>query len=392
MTPHLTFRSVGVLRFGPGCRSDVPALLSRLAAARTNMPLRPLLVIDPALSRAALGADMLALLTNAGIEPAIFDGIQPDPGIPVAEACAKAGRSADANAVIGLGGGSTLDIAKVAAVLIPNPSTGVRDLFGIDQVTGRGLPTVMLPTTAGTGSEVTPIAVLSDKEAQLKKGIVSPHIIPDAAVVDPELMQGVPARVTAYTGMDALTHAIEAYTNRHAHALVDMLALEAIRLIGGHLRRAVWCGDDLEARTSMAMASTLGGLCLGPVNTAAVHALAYPLGGTYDIPHGLANTLLLPHVMEFNVPADVPKFARIAMALGKDTSGLPERDAAGLAVEAVRTLARDIAIDVRLRDLGVSEDAIPAMATAAMDVTRLLNNNPRPVREADAAAIYRSAW
>lgn len=384
---HLQFQLAGHLEFGPGCRRHVPELLRRLAPGTT----KPLLVVDPGLTKAGIAAAMVQLLGDAGLAPAVFDGIEPDPAIAVAEACAAAGRAGGCTAVVGLGGGSTLDIAKVAAVLIAGGGRPA-DFFGIDRLAGRGLPTIMLPTTAGTGSEVTPIAVLSDKDAQLKKGIVSRHIVPDAAVVDPELMLGVPPRVTAYTGMDALTHAIEVFTGRFAHPFVDLLAIEACRLVGLHLRRAVWCGTDLEARTQMAMASLLAGMGLGPVNTAAVHALAYPLGGTFDVPHGLANTVLLPHVMAFSLPAAVAKYARLAAALGQPTTGLAEREAAGLAVAAVKTLAADIAIDLRLRDLGIPEDAIPAMAKAAMEVTRLLNNNPRPVTEADAAAIYRAAW
>jgi len=265
------------------------------------------------------------------------------------------------------------------------------DYAGIGQVPKPGLPIVAIPTTAGTGSEVTPIAVLSDKQAQLKKGIVSDYLYPDIALVDPELATGLPPRVTAYTGMDALTHCIEAYTNRFAQPFVDVFAEEGIQLIAQSLRRAYCNGSDVEARGHMAMGSLYGGLCLGSVNTAAVHALAYPLGGTYDIPHGLANTLLLPHVTAFNVPADLAKYARIAKLMGEPVEGLSPRAAAEAAVQACALLARDLGMDLRLRDFGIEESAIPEMAKGAMQVTRLLNNNPRTVTEEDCQAIYRAA-
>ena len=188
--------------------------------------------------------------------------------------------------------------------------------MGIDRVPGRGVPTVLIPTTAGTGSEVTPIAVVSDLAEQLKKGIVSDHIVADHAVVDPAMCVSLPPWPTAYTGMDALTHAIEAYTNQYAVPLIDGFALEAIRLIARYLPRAVQEGADREARAAMSQASMLGGMCLGPVNTAAVHAMAYPLGGRFKVPHGVANALLLPHVVRFNMPAAAERYAAIANALG----------------------------------------------------------------------------
>jgi alcohol dehydrogenase class IV len=210
--------------------------------------------------------------------------------------------------------------------------------------------------------------------------------------VDPLLALGLPAAVTAFTGMDALTHAIEAYTNRYSHPFVDTFALEAVRLIGSNLRRAVARGDDAEARTGMALASTYGGMCLGPVNTAAVHALAYPLGGTFNVPHGIANALLLPYVMDFNLIGNLEKYARIAVALGERIDGLSLRTAAELSVAAVRRLASDIRIASRLRDLDIPESAIDGMADGAIKVTRLLGNNPRGVALEDIRGIYRAAY
>jgi len=350
-----------------------------------------LIVTDPGIVKAGLVDKVRAPLVEAGAKVDIYDGVEPDPKTEVVADCAAKAKAAKAEVMLGLGGGSSLDIAKTAALIVKHAGP-IQEYFGIGKTPGRGIPTVLLPTTAGTGSEVTPIAVLSDKAESLKKAVVSDDLYPDIALVDPELMITTPASVTGYTGMDALTHAIEAFTNRHALHFIDTLALEAIRLIGKHLRRAVGCGEDIEARSAMALSSTLGGMCLGAVNTAAVHALAYPLGGTFDVPHGVANSLLLPYVMEYNVPADLAKYARIAEALGQEVEGLSLREAAFESVRAVKELAMDIRVPQRMRDLGIPREAIPDMAAGAIKVTRLLNNNPRKVQEEDARQIYEQAY
>jgi alcohol dehydrogenase class IV len=371
--------------FGPGALGELPDALSRVGTKK------PMIVTDPGIVAAGILERVGAGLDEAGIAFAVFDQVESDPRVEVVESCHEAVEKEQADLLIGLGGGSSLDVAKVAAILATNGGAPL-DYAGIGKVPAPGLPTVLIPTTAGTGSEVTPIAVLSDTKEHLKKGVVSPHLHAEVALVDPELTLGLPPNVTAFTGMDALTHAIEAYTNKYAHPFIDTLALEAIRLIGGNLRRAVACGDDLEARTAMALGSTYGGMCLGPVNTAAVHALAYPLGGTFSVPHGVANSLLLPYVMQFNLMSDLPKYARVAEAMGEATAGLSRREAAQKAVATVRALAADIGIVSRIRDLDIPEDAIPEMAAAAMKVTRLLNNNPRGMRREDAEQIYRNAY
>ena len=381
----LKFQMSGRLIMGVGALAELPAALQRLDISK------PLLVTDLGLVKAGLCDRVRKIVENAGLTCAVFDRVTPDPPLEIVEDCQRAAVDASCDAFVGVGGGSSMDIAKVTAVLMTNGGAAA-DYVGIDQIPKRGAPTLMLPTTAGTGSEVTPIAVLSDTQAHLKKGVVSDHLYPDVALIDPELAVSMPPQVTAATGMDALTHAIEAYTNKHAHPFIDAFALEAIRLVGRNLRRAVGHGDDLAARTAMARASLLGGMCLGSVNTAAVHALAYPLGGTYNVPHGVANSLLLPYVMRFNLPSDLNKFAIIAQALGESTSGLKLEDAAALAVDAVERLSGDTGIVSRLRDLEIPESSIEAMAEAAMQVTRLLKNNPRQVTLKDAVAIYREAY
>jgi alcohol dehydrogenase class IV len=225
----------------------------------------------------------------------------------------------------------------------------------------------------------------------LKKGVVSPHLVPDAAYLDPVLTLTMPPAVTAATGLDALTHCIEAYANRYAHPLVDVYALAGITLIAGHLERAFHNGQDIEARTGLLRASLYGGMCLGPVNTAAVHALAYPLGGEFHIAHGLANALLLPHVLRFNVQAAPGRYANIASALGVSPSGDDLADASA-GINRIEALIKQCGVQVGMRHFGIAESAIPRMASAAITVQRLLERNLRVITESDATDIYKAAW
>ncbi|MEO6185250.1 MAG: iron-containing alcohol dehydrogenase, partial [Steroidobacteraceae bacterium] len=251
-------------------------------------------------------------------------------------------------------------------------------------------PLVCIPTTSGTGSEVSPIAIVQDSADGLKKGVISPHLVPDAAFVDPVLTIGMPKAVTASTGMDALTHCIEAYANRQAHPLVDAWALEGIRRIARSLPAAYRDGTDIEARADVALGSLYGGLCLGPVNTAAVHALAYPLGSDFGVAHGTSNAVLLPHVLEFNLPAAPQRYADIGVAMGVATDGAVE-DVAQRGVEFIRELNRGCGIPARIFELGVPESAIDRLAESALTVQRLLQQNPRVVTLQDARDIYRRA-
>lgn len=248
-----------------------------------------------------------------------------------------------------------------------------------------------MPTTAGTGSEVSPISVLLDETEQLKKAAISPHLTPDAAYVDPKFSVTLPPAVTAATGLDALTHCIEVYANRVAHPMVDLYALQGIRLISANLLRAVEHGDDLEARTNMALGSLYGGLGLSPVNTAAVHALSYPLGSEFHVAHGVSNAVFLPHVMRFNLPAAPERYAEVALALGAE-AGKTAEETAQRGLDMVTELSKKCGIPESMSEFGVPEEAIPRMATAAMTVTRLLKNNLRALTVADAEAIYRAAY
>ncbi len=292
--------------------------------------------------------------------------------------------------IIGIGGGSPLDVAKLIAALTNSPQR-IEEAFGIGNLTTRNLPLICVPTTAGTGSEVSPNAILLDESEQMKKGVISPHLVPDATFIDPELMCTVPAHVTAATGLDALTHCIEAYANNFAHPMIDTWALDGIRKIAASLATAVREPNNLAAREQVALGSLYGGLCLGPVNTAAVHALSYPLGSRYHVPHGHANAILMPHVCRFNLLTAPNRYRDIALALGAREEGSAEATAiAGL--EKLWKLIRSTGLEMNLARLNIPADDIPAMATAGLNVTRLMKNNLRPMTQHDAEDIYRAAF
>lgn len=381
----LQFQMSHKLIMGNGAVKELPALVRRLACKN------PLIVTDRGIVNAGIDKVIKRILEDVGIRFLSFEDVEPDPKIEIVYECLKKASEGQSDLIIGLGGGSSLDVAKVTAILMRNKGN-LDDYIGIGNIPSPGLPSVMIPTTSGTGSEVTPIAILSDVKEQLKKGIVSEFLYPSYALIDPELTLGLPPYITAYTGIDALTHAIEAYTNRFAQPFVDTFALEAIRLIGANLRTAVNEGQNKQARYNMALGSLYGGMCLGSVNTAAVHALAYPLGGMFNVPHGVANSLLLPYVMHVNLESNYLKFAKIAGALGQNTEGLSEYDAAFRSIEAVTRLSRDIGIISKMRELDIPESAIDAMAEGAMKVTRLMNNNPRLLTIEDVREIYKNAY
>ena len=329
-------------------------------------------------------------LAKAGIGWTVYSSIKAEPTVNDFKEVLGMARSFGADSVVGIGGGSVLDVTKLVAAFVHSDQQ-VEDCFGTGFVKTKGLWFACLPTTAGTGSEVSPNAILLDECDHLKKGIVSPYLIADAAYVDPKLTWTVPARVTADTGMDALTHCIEAYTNKFAHPSVDIYALQGIRLIAANLERAVKNGQDVEAREALAFGSLYGGLCLGPVNTAAVHALSYPLGGEFHIPHGLSNAILLPSVMKFNMPAAVERYADVAIACG-ETAGHTAAETAQRGVDFIYRLAEAVGIPKKLSELGIPQTAVDGMAKAAMQVQRLLKNNPREVTEQDARDIYNSLY
>jgi alcohol dehydrogenase class IV len=329
---------------------------------------------------------LLPEMEASDISVILIDPIQKEPTLNDVEAILASLNKLPIDAVAGIGGGSVMDVAKVVAAKINN-SQSITEMLGIGNLNGRTTFLACIPTTSGTGSESSPNAILLDEADNMKKGIISPFLVPDLVIVDPALTKGVPPAVTAETGIDALCHCIEAYTNKFAHPLIDLYALEGVRLIVGSLLRAYHDGTDMQARTDLSIGSYYGGLCLGPVNTSAVHALSYPLGGEYHIPHGLANAILLPAVFEFNAPADPIKHAHIAAAIGVDSS-LPQTVMIQLAVEKLTELLVACNVPTKLSALGIDKSNIDGLATKAMGVQRLLKNNPRELTLEDAKSIY----
>lgn len=344
----------------------------------TAPPILPL--IQPALDK----------LTEAGVRIEVFQNIVGEPTLNDFESILKQAKNFGADSVAGIGGGSVLDVAKLVAAFAVSDQKA-EDCFGTGFIKKKGLWLACMPTTAGTGSEVSPNAILLDERDKLKKGIVSPYLLADAAYVDPELTMTVPPKVTADTGMDALIHCMEAYTNKFAHPAADIYALQGMKLIASNLLRAVKDGKDKEAREALALGSLYGGLVLGPVNTAAVHALSYPLGGEYHIPHGLSNAILLPAVMKFNRPANLRRYAEVAIALGAP-AGKDDEETAQNGVDFIYELAEAVGIPKKLSDLGIDQSAVDHLAKSAMEVQRLLKNNPREVTEQDAKDIYNSLF
>lgn len=289
--------------------------------------------------------------------------------------------------VIGVGGGSVLDCAKLLAALTGN-SQQLEEIVGIGFLNGRSRKLICVPTTSGTGSEMSPNAILLNEATSAKSGIISPFLVPDACYIDPALTVSLPARLTAETGMDALSHCIEAYTNKFAHPTVDTYALRGIALIAENLQRACENGQDLEARSALSMGSIYGGLCLGPVNTSAVHALSYGLGGKFHVPHGLANAILMPEVLRFNLSASPKRHADVARALGVTIEGT-DQEVAIAGIERLIEISKACNIPQRITEIGITEDILPELADIAMNVTRLLKNNPREVTREDAIDIYK---
>ncbi|RJQ66014.1 MAG: iron-containing alcohol dehydrogenase [Desulfobacteraceae bacterium] len=378
-----TFQTTPRIVMGNGCLGQIQAEIKRLGGTTV------MIVTDPGIVAAGIAGRLEKILSDGGISFSRFDQVSPDPNLDIAASAIDAVRASGAQVVIGIGGGSAIDIAKTAALLADNAGQ-LNDYFGIDLIPKTGRRTIIVPTTAGTGSEVTPIVILSDEAEKLKKGIVSPYLIPAVALLDPELTIGLPPQVTAATGMDALIHGVEAFTSKNAYPMTDLLACQAIELIARNIRMAFANGQDLAVRGRMLEGSLLAGMAFANAGVTAVHAFAYPIGAEFHIPHGVANSIMLTAVMEFNMLGNLKKFARMAELLGEYTGGLSEREAAMAAVQALRTLAGDLQIPEHLSAFGVREADIPMLAQGVMKVTRLLANNPRVLTQKDAEKIYLS--
>ena len=380
-----TIEGVKKTVFGSGSLCELGSECKKLGASKA------LLVIDQALSKSKIAERVKESLKSARIKFFIFSDVTPEPDPKIADLGTELALREKVHCVIGVGGGSTMDIAKAIGMLVKNEGKAV-EYIGIDKVKKQGIPTIMVPTTAGTGSETTLTAVFTQRDTRKKGGINSSFIYPHTAILDPELTLELPPMITAYTGMDALTHAIESYTSLKAHFMSEIVSLRAIELIMENLRGAVFDGKNLKYRENMMMGSYLAGMGLAMAGVGAVHALAYPMGAIYDVPHGIGNGLLLPYVLEYNYPGNIDKFCNMAMYMDQDMDGLSDRENASMVSEAVFELAEDIGVPMTLTELNIPEDSIPEMAKAAMQVAVPIANNPRPMTVEAAMEIYRNAY
>ncbi len=367
--------------FGEGGAADAVAELARPGT-------RVLVVTSPSVQPHAdrFAASLRAV--DAVVE--IVGGISPEPNAAAIEALRVRARIFGPTLVLALGGGSVLDAAKLAATLHDHPAP-LSEFYGQARLPPRRTGLVCVPTTAGTGSEVSPNALVYDDSSRTKKAVIGPALVPDVAIVDPGLMISLPPALTATTGVDALAHCLETYANRAANPVVDLRSLEGVRLLAAHLPAAIANGADLPARAGVALGSLYGGLGLGPVNTTGVHALAYPLGGEFHLPHGLSIGLLLSHVVRFNAPAMPARHAALARALGAD-SALSDAAAAEACADRLDLLLAACRVPRGLGAHGIPRAALPRLADEALQVTRLLKNNPREITRADALRIYESAF
>lgn len=373
--------------YGAGCRSVIADEVRKRGFSKA------LLVTDKDLIRFGVAEKIEEVLRNAGIPYEIFSDLKANPTITNVKDGVAAFKAAGADFIIALGGGSSIDTAKAVGIVINNPEfADVRSLEGTAATKHRAVPTFAIPTTAGTAAEVTINYVITDEEARKKMVCVDPNDIPMCAIIDCELMYSMPKGLTAATGMDALTHAIESYITPGAWTMSDMFEMKAIELIARHLKNAVDNGTDTAAREGMAEAQYIAGMGFSNVGLGIVHSMAHPLGAFYDTPHGVANALLLPYVMEYNAESPArPKNLDIARAMGVDTTGMSVDEGVAAAIGAVRALSLSIGIPQRLHEIGVKREDIPALAVAAFNDV-CTGGNPRPTSVEDIAALYETAY
>jgi len=399
MRETFTFFTAGQLLFGRNAVRQLGEIAGRFQSQRI------LIVTDKILVKAGLVERTRESLAGKTIE--VFDGGEPEPTLEVVRRCVEVAKKLRPDLVIGLGGGSNMDAAKIASIAITHGGDP-RDYVGENKVPGPILPLICLPTTAGTGSEVSPAAVFTDTERETKVSCLSNYLRPAAAIVDPLFTVSCPPKVTADSGIDALTHAIEGYTAidnarfslppdersvyQGKNPMADMMAEKAIRLVGRFLRRAHRDGNDLEARDGMALAATLGGLAFTNSGVALVHAMEYPVAAAVHVSHGAGNGLLLPFVMRYNLAHNLQAFAEIAGFLGEKVADLDTEAAAERAVQAVEKLKADLGIPARLRDLGVKTEHFRPFAEKAFSLKRLMRVNPRYPTQDEIENVYRQAW
>ncbi|ANA36146.1 Long-chain-alcohol dehydrogenase 1 [Ralstonia mannitolilytica] len=378
------FQTVKHIVHGAGSLALLPEKLALL-----DVPVKRIaLITQPAMEQNGVIGRVVQALAARDIEARIVRGVEPEPTIENVEAVFREQIAPFApDVILSIGGGSVLDAAKLFAVRLTN-NAPLREWLGIDLIKRPGIPLVLVPTTAGTGSEVTPNAIVTLPDEELKVGIVSRHLLPQLVVLDAELTFGLPKPITAATGIDAFVHSLESYISTKANPVSDMFAMESMRLIGANLVEAYQNGHSVKAREAMMLGSMYGGLALTAAGTAAVHALAYPLGGMFGVTHGVANAMLLPHVMAFNKDAIVARLANVARALDISRHGDDDETAADALIERLTEWTEVVQIPQDLRQFGVSESHLDALAEAASKVKRLLGNNPKPLSHADIKAIY----
>ncbi|MFJ4116209.1 iron-containing alcohol dehydrogenase [Pseudomonas psychrophila] len=380
------FRSVPRIICEAGALQEVGSVFRGLGAQRV------ILVCDPGIVSLGFAGQAQAVLETAGCEVAVFDQVAPDPSSTLVEQAVKQAQGFKADGVLGLGGGSSLDAAKLVALLI-NSEQSLEDLYGTDKAQGQRTPLVLMPTTSGTGSEVTWVSVITDAQ-QRKQAVYSPQLLPDVAILDPQLTLGLPAKVTAATGLDAMVHAIEAYTSRtRKNPISDGLATSALALLGANLPKVLANGRDLEARTAMLQGSLMAGMAFVNASVAAIHALAYPLGARFHIPHGHANALVMAPVIRFNLASAQRHYAELAAHLLPGQYFDNEASAAEAFVQAVEGLVKDSGLEQRLSNLNVDQASLPVMASeVVVGIRRLIDSNPCDMTEQDVEGIYRSIY
>ena len=378
------FNAPTTVVFGSGSIASISGQVSRLGCKN------PLVITGPRIGSSSLLDELRRPMEESGLEFRVYDRVSPEPPAETIAEAVSVIRQGGYDLLVGFGGGSTMDFAKIASILAVH-DVRIEDMAGNDRVPAKGLPTIMVPTTSGSGSEVSPVAVLSFPDQGMKRGIASRRLIPDAAFVDPALTLGLPAEITANTGVDALIHGVESFLSVKANPLSENLSLMACENIARNLVRAVRSGDDLEAREGMSLGSLTAGLAFSMAGTAAVHALAYPLGGQFHVPHGAANAVMLRPLLEFNLPACQERFARLAMAFGVAIPGDLQGSSEAF-IRLVIDLSEKAGVKTHLRDLGIPREALATMAKAAMEEVRLLENNPRVLTREDAERLYSEAW
>ncbi|WP_182179772.1 iron-containing alcohol dehydrogenase [Methylobacterium radiotolerans] len=379
-----TFQTTPNVLFEAGASRKLPEIVGSFGAKRV------LLVTDKGVRGAGLTKAAEAALAEAGVALDIYEDVVADPPSTVIEAAAKRARDLGTDLVLSIGGGSALDTAKLVAYLAKSDEP-LDSIYGVGLAKGDRLPLILVPTTAGTGSEVTPISIVTTPTTE-KKGVVAPKLLPDWAVLDPELTLGLPPHVTAATGIDAMVHAIEAFTSKNKkNPISDQLAKQALALLSANIRTACTDGKNLEARSGMLLGSMLAGMAFANAPVAAVHALAYPVGAIFHVPHGLSNALVLMGVMRFNLSHAEALYAELAPILDPAAVDLPQPEAARRFVESLDAICRDCKVPASLAEVGVARQDLERMATDAMKQTRLLVNNPREVTYDDAFAIYAEA-